>query len=316
MPTPRTSDNDSAHDSTTDPVHASASASASAFGSAYDDLLATWPHPTTTSELPTPYGTTHLLHHGAEDGPPVLLLPGGGSTAGSWRTTAAALGTTHRVHAVDLVGGPGRSGTDGRPIRTAADLTAWLDAVLDGLGLASAAFCGHSYGGWIALRYALAAPDRTDRLVLLDPTGCFAGFRPGYLLRALPTLLRPTAARTAAFLAWETGGADHDPRVRRLDTLAAGLPRLRPVTGPRPTATALAALRPPALVLLAEGSRTHDAREAARTATALGLRTELVPGATHHTLPATLPPKALTALTDFLATGGQRPPGLAGERSP
>ncbi|MFD3997335.1 alpha/beta fold hydrolase [Streptomyces sp. NPDC058583] len=287
---------------------ASASAFESASDSAYDELLATWPHPTTTSELPTPYGTTHLLQHGAEEAPPVLLLPGGGSTAGSWRTTAAALGATHRVHAVDLVGGPGRSRTDGRPIRTAADLTAWLDAVLDGLGLTSAAFCGHSYGGWIALRYALAAPDRTDRLVLLDPTGCFAGFRPGYLLRALPMLLRPTAARTAAFLAWETGGAEHDPRVRRVDALAAELPRLRPVTGPRPTATELAALRPPALVLLAEGSRTHDAREAATRATALGLRTELVPEATHHTLPATLPPKTLTALTNFLRPQGPDTP--------
>lgn len=195
-------------------------------------------------------GTPHPLRHHAPPAPRRRGRPAAPPPAGrrvdrrSWRTTAATLGATHRVHAVDLVGGPGRSRTDGRPIRTAVDLTAWLDAVLDGLGLPSAAFCGHSYGGWIALRYALAAPDRTDRLVLLDPTGCFAGFRPGYLLRALPTLLRPTAARTAAFLAWETGGADHDPRVRRLDTLAAGLPRLRPVTGPRPTAAALAALRP------------------------------------------------------------------------
>ncbi|MEU4081606.1 alpha/beta hydrolase [Streptomyces venezuelae] len=287
---------DSAHDSASD----SAPAPDSAFDSAYDELLAAWPRSTTVAELPTPYGATHLLRHGPEDGPPVLLLPGGGSTAASWRTTAAALGATHRVYAVDLVGGPGRSRPDGRPIRTAADLTAWLDAVLDGLGLSSAAFCGHSYGGWIALRYALAAPDRTDRLALLDPTGCFAGFRPGYLLRALPTLLRPTAARTAAFLAWESGGAEHDPLVRRLDALAAERPSRRPVTGPRPTPAELAALRPPALVLLAEGSRAHDARGAAQRAKALGLRTDTVPRATHHTLPATLPPRALEALTAFL----------------
>ncbi|WP_406057790.1 alpha/beta fold hydrolase [Streptomyces sp. NBC_01077] len=270
------------------------------FEAAYDALLATWPHPTTVSELPTPYGTTHLLSHGVEDGPPILLLPGGGATACSWRTTAAALGATHRVHAVDLVGGPGRSRTDGRPIRTVADLTAWLDAVLDGLGLTSAALCGHSYGGWIALRYALAAPDRTDRLVLLDPTGCFAGFRAGYLLRALPMLLRPTAARTAAFLAWETGGAEHDREVRRLDALAAELPRHRPVTGPRPTPTGLAGLRPQTLLLLAEGSRAHDPRRVAANATALRLRTEFLTGATHHTLPATLPHQALTAITRFL----------------
>lgn len=67
-------------------------------------------------------------------------------------------------------------------------------------------------------------------------------------------------------------------------------------------------LRPPppgsaaadALVLLAEGSRAHDAREVAQRAKALGLRTDTVPGATHHTLPATLPPRALEVLTAFL----------------
>ncbi|MEF9882544.1 alpha/beta fold hydrolase [Streptomyces sp. P9-A4] len=270
------------------------------FDSAYDALLATWPHPTTVAELVTPYGTTHVLCHGPEDGPPVLLLPGGGATACSWRATAAALGTTHRVHAVDLVGGPGRSRPGDRPIRTAADLTAWLDALLDGLGIASAAFCGHSYGAWIALRYALASPARTDRLLLLDPTGCLAGFRPGYLLRALPMLLRPTPARTAAFLAWETGGAEYDPAVRRLDALAADLPRRRPVTGPRTTAAELSGLRPPVLLLLAGAGRAHDARRVAARATALGLRADIVPAATHHTLPAALGPAELARVTGFL----------------
>ncbi|MFH8836060.1 alpha/beta fold hydrolase [Streptomyces sp. NPDC017868] len=275
---------------------------AGTYAAAYEELLATWPAPTTTSELRTPHGTTHVLHHGPPDGPPVLLLPSGGSTACSWRATAAALGATHRVHAVDLVGGPGRSRADGSPIRTAADLTAWLDALLDGLGLASASLCGHSYGGWIALRYALAAPGRTDRLVLLDPTGCFAGFGPGYLLHALPVLLRPTAARMEALLTWETGGAAHDPAVRRLDTLAAELPRHRPVTGPRPTRAELAALRPPTLMLAAGRSRVHDAARITATARATvpGIATETLPEATHHTLPTDLPPEGLSAITRFL----------------
>ena len=36
----------------------------------------------------------------------------------------------------------------------------WLDDVLDQLGLNAAAFCGHSYGSWLALSYALHAPAR------------------------------------------------------------------------------------------------------------------------------------------------------------
>ncbi|MER5745638.1 alpha/beta hydrolase [Streptomyces sp. NPDC002225] len=258
------------------------------FRTAYDDVLATaWPAATTPSDLPTPYGTTRVNSHGPEDAPPLVLLAGGGATSTVWYAQAAHLGRTHRVHAVDLVGEPGRSVAGRRPVRTADDLTAWLDAVLDGLAADRADLCGHSYGAWIALQYALHAPRRVRRLLLLDPTQCFAGFRPGYLLRALPMLLRPDARRIRAFLAWETGGAALDPTWLRLRCEAAGFPSARPVTGRRPGAEALRGLDVPTLILLAGESRVHDpARVAARAARLLPhARTATIPGATHHTLP-------------------------------
>jgi pimeloyl-ACP methyl ester carboxylesterase len=46
---------------------------------------------------------------------------------------------------------------------------AWLDRVLDALELDSAALFGHSAGGVLALRYALAHPERVERLVLVGP---------------------------------------------------------------------------------------------------------------------------------------------------
>jgi pimeloyl-ACP methyl ester carboxylesterase len=201
------------------------------FLAAYDAVLARWPAGTTTSERVTAHGTTHVISYGPEDAPPVLLLPGGGATATGWYATAAALGRTHRVHAVDLIGEPGRSvPDDGNPLRTADDLATWLTSLLDALDLRSARLVGHSYGAWIALRYALTAPARVDRLVLLDPTNCFTGFSPRYLLRALPMLLRPTPARNAAFLRWETGGAQLDPGWRHLAALAADFPGHRPAS--------------------------------------------------------------------------------------
>ncbi|TXS78287.1 alpha/beta fold hydrolase, partial [Streptomyces sp. sk2.1] len=204
------------------------------FLAAYDEVLATrWPAGTTHTELPTPYGTTRVNSHGPEEAPPLVLLAGGGATSTVWYAQAAHLGRTHRVHAVDLVGDPGRSVAGERPVRTVRDLTTWLDAVLDGLGADRAALCGHSYGAWIALHHALHAPHRVRKLILLDPTQCFAGFRPGYLLRALPMLLRPDARRTRAFLEWETGGAALDPAWLRLRHAAADFPSARP---DRPTA--------------------------------------------------------------------------------
>uniref|UniRef100_A0AAU3GZ40 Alpha/beta hydrolase n=1 Tax=Streptomyces sp. NBC_01401 TaxID=2903854 RepID=A0AAU3GZ40_9ACTN len=277
-----------------------------AFLAAYDEVIAArWPAGTTPTVVPTPYGTTHLNSHGPEDGPPVLLLPGGSATSTVWSAQAARLGRTHRVHAVDLVGEPGRSAPGERPLRSAADLTAWLDALLDGLGARSAALCGHSYGGWIALRYALHAPRRVSRLVLVDPTRCFAGFRPGYLLHALPMLLRPTVRRTRAFLAWETGSAAFDPVRARLRDEAVGFPAARPVTGPLPSPDELRGLEVETLVLLAGDSRAHDAGRVAATAERLlpYAETATIEGATHHSVPQGDPGAAEIArrIEDFLS---------------
>ncbi|WP_326735805.1 alpha/beta fold hydrolase [Streptomyces sp. NBC_01022] len=261
---------------------------AAAFLAAYDEVLAArWPAGTTSTQIPTPYGTTHLNSYGPEDAPPLLLLPGGGATSTVWYAQAAALGRTHRVHAVDLVGEPGRSTVGERPIRTVEDLHSWLDAVLDALGAGPAALCGHSYGGWIALHYALHAPHRVRSLILVDPTGCFAGFRPGYLLHALPMLLRPNAARTRAFLAWETGHAPLDPVWLRMREAAAGLPWARPVTGPRPSPEVVRGLGVPALVLLAGQGRAQDAARVAAAVNRLlpQAGTAVLRGASHHALP-------------------------------
>ncbi|MFF1351131.1 alpha/beta fold hydrolase [Streptomyces sp. NPDC058322] len=215
---------------------------ATSFDEAYDEVLAAnWPAGTTYSQVTTPYGTTRVNSCGPGDAPPLVLLAGGGATSTVWYAQAAHLGRAHRVHAVDLIGEPGRSVAGERPIRTVADLTAWLDGVLDGLGADRTALGGHSYGAWIALHYALHAPHRVRKLVLVDPTQCFAGFRPGYLLHALPMLLRPTAKRTRAFLEWETGGATlgrpgcgcatRQPASRPAARSPAPAPRPRPCAG-------------------------------------------------------------------------------------
>jgi pimeloyl-ACP methyl ester carboxylesterase len=199
------------------------------FRTAYDKVMAKWPAEREAREVPTPYGTTYVNVCGPREAPPLLLLPGGGATSASWYAQAADLAGDHRVHAVDLIGDPGRSVPAGdRPLRTVADLTAWLDTLLDSLGIAAADVGGHSYGAWIALHHALRSPRRVRRLFLLDPTQCFAGYKTAYLLHALPMLLRPSARSVRAFLEWETGGAPLDPDWLRLQEAAAGFPSAKP----------------------------------------------------------------------------------------
>ncbi|WP_082119325.1 alpha/beta fold hydrolase [Saccharothrix sp. ST-888] len=278
-----------------------------AFLAAYDAALARWPLPATPIDCRSEYGTTRINACGPADGRPVVLLPSGGATSTVWYANVAALAATHRVYAVDLIGDAGRSVRHGRPIRRAEDLAGWLDSVLDRLGLATTAMVGHSYGGWMALGYALHAPHRVTRLALLDPTQCFAGFRPGYLLRAVPLLLRPTAARARDFIAWETGGAPAagliDPAWSTVHALGtADFPRSKPVTGPRPSAGQLRALTVPTLVLTAERSRTHDGARVAAAARALlpHVEAEVLPGLSHHAMPMTDPGPLNDRLTRFL----------------
>jgi pimeloyl-ACP methyl ester carboxylesterase len=276
-----------------------------AFEAAYDRVMAKWPEERKALTVPTPFGRTYVNVCGPADGPPLVLLPGGGgATSASWYAQAAQLAGHHRVYAVDLIGAPGRSvPAPDRRLRTVTDLTAWLDALLNGLGVAAAGLGGHSYGGWIALHYALRSPARVRRLFLLDPTQCFAGFETAYLLHALPMLLRPTARRVRTFLEWETGGAPLDPDWLRLQEAAAGFPSARPVTGPRPAVDALRGLDVPVLLLVAANSRTCDTYEVAARAGALLPRVEtaVLPDVSHHALPHAAPAELGRHLTDFLS---------------
>ncbi|MGW3037335.1 alpha/beta fold hydrolase [Streptomyces sp. NPDC001178] len=275
------------------------------FLAAYDKVMAKWPAEREAVTVPTPFGTTYVNMCGPLHAPPVVLLPGGGgATSACWYAQAADLARTHRVFAVDLPGCAGRGTEAGdRHPRTVADLVAWLDAVLDDLGLEQTDLGGHSYGGWIALHHALHSRARVRRLFLLDPTQCFAGYRPAYLLHAVPLVLRPSPRRARALLEWETGGAPLDPDWLRLQEAAAGFPSVaKPVTGPRPAPDALRGLDLPVLLLLAGNSRTCDTYEMAAKAAALLPRAEtvVVPDVSHHALPQSAPADLGRRLTEFL----------------
>lgn len=271
-----------------------------AFSAAYDRVLGQWPVPVEVADLTSAYGSTRVISCGPPDAPALVLLPGGGATSTVWFATVAALSRQARVHAVDLPGDAGHTVATGQSIQDIGDLHGWLAGVLDAVG-GVADLAGHSYGGWIALTYALRSPERVRRLALLDPTRCFAGFAPGYLLHAVPTLLRPTAGRTAALLRWETGGRALDPAWAELAGLAAERPSTgKLVVGPKPDAAQIRRLDVPTLVLLGGSSRAHDIDRVGAAARRLLPRgtVAVIPGASHHSLPidpATPVNEALTA---------------------
>ncbi|WP_274913295.1 alpha/beta fold hydrolase [Streptomyces sp. WZ-12] len=291
------------------PAAPSASSPSPAFRAAYGRALALWPVPVEPVEHEGEFGTTRVNACGAVGRPPLVLLGGGGATSAGWYARVAELARTHRVHAVDVPGTPGLTVPTGRPLRRPADLMAWLDGLLDGLGLDRVALMGHSYGGWIAAGYAVHAPDRVERLVLLDPTQVFAGYRVSYLVRAVPLLVRPGEAGARRFLAWECGGGPGvAPELVRLMGVGGREFRgLRPVTGARPELARLAAAGTSVLVLVAGGSRAHDVWKvgAAAGRGLPGARVVTVPGVGHHALPELRSAAVEGELSGFLTGGAE-----------
>ncbi|MFC9790313.1 alpha/beta fold hydrolase [Rhodococcus sp. NPDC127528] len=269
----------------------------------YDRVLEKWPADVVSRDLESEFGTTRVNVCGPVGAPPVLLLPGGGATSAVWFENVGALADRYRVVAVDLMGDAGRSVAGGRAIRTVDDLLDWLDTVANGAGLETFSIVAHSYGAMIALAYALDRQARVRKLVLLDPNSCFAGMRPGYLARAVPLLLEPTEKRERDLVGWETGHLEVD--ASWLDLIACGaasFPKSKTVVPKRPTRAALAGLRAETSVILAGRSKVHDS---ARVATAIaaaapGLRTRVIDGATHHTMPMSPAAEVNAALLDAL----------------
>lgn len=153
----------------------------------YDGVLGNWPLPFDGLTVDTRHGATYVIASGPASAPPLVLLHGACSNAVSWVGDVAEYGRHFRVHAVDLPGEPGRSAPN-RPAWRGAAFAEWLGDVLDGLSLARVSVVGLSQGGWVALKFASAAPESIERLVLLAPGGV-APARASFLLRAVPLTL-------------------------------------------------------------------------------------------------------------------------------
>lgn len=149
----------------------------------YRDALATWPIPAEHARVPTREGETFVVASGPRDAPPVLLLHGSGTNTMMWRDDVASWARHFRVYAIDLIGEPGLSAPSRPPLDTDA-LALWLDDVLDGLKITSAAIVWASLGGWLALDYAIRRPERVRRLGVLCPGG-LGRQRTGWLVKAL-----------------------------------------------------------------------------------------------------------------------------------
>jgi len=243
------------------------------------------------------------------DGPVVLLMHGLGGSARNWGPQVRALRDAHRVVRFDARGhGRSEAPTDPEAYRPEA-FVADVGRVLDQVGATRATLGGLSMSAGIALRFALAHPERVSALVL----AAFPGSRDGagFASVALPfadAIERRGLEAAGAEFVWgdesrldsagrlvKQGFMEHPPHaiMWTLRKLVATQPRVEELE------PQLSGLRIPALVIVGERDR-GSAEPSRKLAAALpDARLVVVPGA-GHVVNLQAPKEFNTALLEFL----------------
>lgn len=136
----------------------------------YDEILSAWPLPLEKREINTSFGRAFVLAWGNPHNPPLVLLHGSMSNSSMWIGEAVEYAKHFRLYAIDIPGEPGHSDPVRLDLRS-PEPGLWLDQVLNGLHISSTNLAGISMGGFFALRYASAFPEKIKKLVLLCPAG-------------------------------------------------------------------------------------------------------------------------------------------------
>jgi len=145
---------------------------------------------------------TRVLTAGPADGEPLVLMSGVGGHLEAYAHNIRAFAERFRVIAYDFPG-------HGYTTHATADLElpdyiGHLAGLLDTLGIGQANLNGESLGGWVAVKFAAAHPDRALRLVLNTPGGTMA--RPEVMdrIRSLSQAAAddPSEERIRARLEW------------------------------------------------------------------------------------------------------------------
>jgi pimeloyl-ACP methyl ester carboxylesterase len=219
-----------------------------------------------------------------------------GSMATWYFTTAPLLAETHRVLLYDLRGhGLSERAKIGYDVET---MRLDLDAVAGAFSADPITLVGHSYGAVVALRFAMARPERVAKLVLveaplppsrLEELDSFLGQPAETMAEALPEVLRDALGRkgrqarrfidSLRFLATESSLLEDLRTARDMDDAA------------------IAALSCP--VLCVYGSRS-SCLPVGRRITRLAPRAKLVEIEGGHFLPIEAPASVGAAITEFV----------------
>ena len=138
-------------------------------------------------------------------GEPVLLLHGGDGMAAQWEPVLSRLSSGFHIYAPDRPGCGLTDMFDYRDVPLREHAVNFVLSTMDALGLKAASLVGNSMGGYFALVFALAYPERVKRLLTVgEPAGSSATIPPANRLLAIrglnglmyATVMKPGASAT------------------------------------------------------------------------------------------------------------------------
>ena len=173
-----------------------------------------WPIQYEDTQINTSYGITNVRISGNKCKQPLILLPGYYANSLLWINNIAALSAFYCTYAVDNIYDVGLSVYTQRP-KSPNDYVLWLDEVLTAVNIHERVnLLGISFGGWLAIMYALRHSDRISKLVLLAPASilplCMAFYIRGGMGKLNKQLFR-------SFFYWifEDAGKSRNERIRK-----------------------------------------------------------------------------------------------------
>ena len=190
-----------------------------------------YPYPVKTFEFDSQQQRLRMAYMdvvGAQpNGRTIVLLHGKNFCAATWEETIAVLAEQGwRVIAPDQIGFC-KSSKPAAYQFTLHQLAANTRALLDSLGIRSAAVMGHSMGGMLAARFAITFPHSTEALLLVNPIGLedweAAGIPYQTVDQWLANETRTNASSIRAYQRATYYANEWDPRYDRWVSMLAGM---------------------------------------------------------------------------------------------
>jgi pimeloyl-ACP methyl ester carboxylesterase len=257
----------------------------------YDEHAKRWPIASECKLVKTSFGQTFVRISGPTDGPPLVLLPGDSENSLAWISQIAALSVDYRTYALDHIFDNGRS-IYARPMKKPSDFVQWLDELFTALELDSINLMGHSYGGWQASLYALAHPQRLEKLILLAPAATVLPPPPGLVVRMILYYLIPIRFVAKRYSYWYAPDMVRKEETRKIvdemvDEQLVARRCFKRRNFVRPTVLTdqdWQRLQAPTLFLVGENEVTYSAHKAVRRLATVAphVKTALTPNADHH----------------------------------